>query len=96
MFIINITYKTALENVDRFLAEHITFLEEQYAKGHFIASGRKVPRTGGIILAKTETKEALNAILEKDPFKINDLAVYEVIEFMPSKTAPELDFLNEA
>lgn len=96
MFIINITYKTALENVDRFLAEHITFLEEQYAKGHFIASGRKVPRTGGIILAKTETKEALNAILEKDPFKLNDLALYEVIEFIPSKTAPELDFLREA
>jgi uncharacterized protein YciI len=94
MFIINLTYKVALEEVEAFLAEHIRFLDEQYALGHFLASGRKVPRTGGIILSALEDKAKVEAIIEKDPFWQHQLADYELIEFVPSKTATELDFLQ--
>ncbi len=93
MFIINITYTTELENVDPFLEEHIEFLNEQYELGHFLASGRKVPRTGGIILSNVASRVELEKIIEKDPFKKNDLADYELTEFVPSKTNDELKFL---
>ena len=93
MFIINLTYKTELERVDQFLNEHIDYLNEQYELGHFLASGRKIPRTGGIILSNIESKSELEEILEKDPFKKNDLAIYELTEFVPSKTCEELKFL---
>ena len=69
------------------------FLNEQYELGNFIASGRKVPRTGGIILSKVESKSELEKIIEKDPFKINGLADYDLTEFIPSKTCNELSFL---
>ena len=95
MFIINLTYKTALENIDQHLNDHIAFLNEQYELGNFLASGRKVPRTGGIILSKVDSKAALEKIIEMDPFKINGLADYELIEFVPSKTCNELKFLLE-
>ncbi|MEQ8475368.1 YciI family protein [Fulvivirga sp.] len=95
MFIINLTYKTELENIDKYLTEHIDFLNEQYKQGVFLASGRKVPRTGGIILAKVDSKSELMKIIEKDPFKINGLADYELTEFIPSKTCDELNFLLE-
>ena len=95
MFIINLTYKTELERVDQFLNEHIDYLNEQYELGHFLASGRKIPRTGGIILSNIESKSELEEILEKDPFKKNDLAIYELTEFVPSKTCEELKFLME-
>ncbi|MEQ8242654.1 YciI family protein [Fulvivirga sp.] len=95
MFIINLTYKTELENIDKYLTEHIDFLNEQYKQGVFLASGRKVPRTGGIVLAKVESKSELMKIIEKDPFKINGLADYELTEFIPSKTCDELNFLLE-
>ncbi|WP_422091176.1 YciI family protein [Tenacibaculum ovolyticum] len=95
MFIINITYKTELEKVNQFLNEHIKFLDEQYKLGNFLASGRKVPRTGGIILSKINNKTALERIIKKDPFNINKLANYELIEFVPSKTCNELKFLIE-
>jgi uncharacterized protein YciI len=95
MFIINLTYKTELENIDKYLTEHIDFLNEQYKQGVFLASGRKVPRTGGIILAKVDNKSELMKIIEKDPFKINGLADYELTEFIPSKTCDELNFLLE-
>lgn len=95
MFIINLHYKAPLEEIDRCLEEHINFLNEQYDLGNFIASGRKVPRTGGIILSKMEDKKALEKIINKDPFKANNLADYELIEFIPSKACEELEFLME-
>ena len=95
MFIINLTYKTELEKVDQFLEEHIVFLNEQYELGHFLASGRKVPRTGGIILSNVKSKSELEEIIGKDPFKKNELADYELTEFVPSKTSEELKFLME-
>lgn len=93
MFIVNITYKVPLEDVDQHLEAHIAFLNRQYELGTFLASGRKVPRTGGIILAKAENRNALLEVLEADLFKSEGLADYEVIEFVSSKTAPGLESL---
>lgn len=95
MFIINLTYKTELKKIDHFLNEHIEFLNEQYELGHFLASGRKTPRTGGIILSNVKSKSELEKIIEKDPFKKNELADYELTKFVPSKTCDELKFLME-
>lgn len=95
MFIINLTYKTELEKIDAFLNAHIEFLNEQYELKNFIASGRKIPRTGGIILANVQSRSQLEEIIEKDPFKKNELADYELTEFVPSKTCDELKFLME-
>ena len=95
MFIINLTYKTDLEKVDQFLDEHVGYLNEQYELGHFLASGGKIPRSGGIILSNVKSKSELEEILKKDPFKKNKLAEYELTEFIPSKTCEELKFLIE-
>ncbi|MEM0933963.1 MAG: YciI family protein [Bacteroidota bacterium] len=93
MFIINLTYTSKLEKIDQLLEAHVKFLDSQYKSGHFLASGRKVPRTGGIILSDVSSKSALEKIIEEDPFKQNKLAAYEIIEFVPSKTRKELGFL---
>lgn len=95
MFIISLTYRVSLEEVDRHLALHVSYLEEQYALGNFIASGRKVPRTGGIIFSKMDSLEKLQAVLEKDPFKIANLATYEIQEFTPTMTSLEFENLKE-
>lgn len=93
MFIINVTYKTELEKINQFLNDHIEFLNKQYQLGHFLASGRKVPRTGGVILSNVKSKSELEKIIKEDPFKKNELANYELIEFVPSKTCDKLKFL---
>jgi len=94
MFIINITYKVSLDIVEQHLSAHVDYLKEQYALGNYIASGRQVPRTGGIILSNMESREALNQVLEQDPFKQNNLADYVLTEFVPSMTCKELEFLK--
>lgn len=92
MFIVSLTYICNLEEVDKILPQHVEYLKKQYEKGNFIASGRKIPRTGGVILSKVANIKDLEEVLNQDPFKINNLAKYEIQEFIPSMTSD--DFLN--
>ncbi|MBN8035013.1 YciI family protein [Vibrio vulnificus] len=93
MFIISLTYQVPLEKVDAFIPEHVAYLNEQYAKGHFILSGRKEPRTGGAIISTIGDLNKLNDILAQDPFHIEGLASYEVTEIVPTKASEKLEFL---
>jgi uncharacterized protein YciI len=43
MYIISLTYKVTIENVERHIPEHNSFLQKYYDSGLFIASGRKNP-----------------------------------------------------
>ncbi len=95
MFIISLTYKVPLEKIDEELNNHVEFLKEQYALGNFLASGRKIPRTGGIILSQIKDKIELESIIHKDPFYQNDLADYDVTEFVPSMTSDKLKCILE-
>lgn len=96
MFIISVNYIVPLEQVDASLEAHVAFLKKQYKQRKFIASGRKIPRTGGVILAKAKNLEEINKIIEQDPFFKKDIAKYEVIEFLPSMTLPEFESMNES
>lgn len=95
MFIAIVKYKKTLDEVDRFLQAHRDYLSEHYAAGDLIASGPQVPRTGGVIMIKAADREAVDAIIAQDPFFINDIADYQIVEFTPTKLcAPALsDFL---
>lgn len=93
MFIVSLTYISEMPEIDKFLEAHIEYLDKYYEVGIFLASGRKVPRNGGVILAQAENLDELEVILNYDPFKIHNLANYEITEFVPSKTVPELAFL---
>ncbi|CAM3745287.1 YciI-like protein [Vibrio aerogenes CECT 7868] len=95
MFIVSLTYRCELSEIEAHLAAHIEYLEQQYTLGHFLASGRKVPRTGGVILADMPSKEALEAVLAEDPFKQHQLADYDVIEFIPTKTNEALSSIRQ-
>lgn len=93
MFIVSLTYVAPLDDVDASIQEHVAFLEKHYAAGTFLASGAKVPRTGGVILAKACSEDALRAILAEDPFQQKKLAYYDVQEFKPSRTQAGLEGL---
>ncbi|MBG0777634.1 MAG: GTP cyclohydrolase [Desulfovibrionaceae bacterium] len=95
MFVVSLTYVRPLEVVDALLAEHVEFLKQGYAEGVFLASGRKSPRTGGVILARAASRAALEALLARDPFRREGAAEYEITEFAATMTAPELAALRE-
>ena len=90
MFVILLNYIKPLSEVDHFVGEHRAFLERHYAAGHFLMSGRKEPRTGGVILAKAASKAEIEKIVQDDPFHREQIAEYEIIEFVPSMTTNAL------
>ncbi len=85
MFIIEITYKKSLDQIDQHLTEHKAFLDNGYRNNYFVASGPKVPRTGGIIISQLTNREKLEEFLKQDPFAIHDVADYQITEFSPTK-----------
>ncbi|MFT8888284.1 MAG: YciI family protein [Ethanoligenens sp.] len=89
MFLANLTYIRPMDEVESHLKEHIAFLDKYYQAGNFICSGRKIPRTGGVILMNAKNMDEVQQIISEDPFHINQLADYEIIEFDPVKYAPD-------
>jgi uncharacterized protein YciI len=87
MFVVELTYKASLEEIDAAMKAHMVFLRRHYASGAFVMSGRKVPRDGGIILVRGESREAVEALMAEDPFCKRGLAELRVIEFRVSQRA---------
>jgi uncharacterized protein YciI len=94
MFIVTLTYLKPVEQVDALMHDHVEWLKKGYAEGLFVASGRRVPRTGGVILARSGDEAALREALARDPFVIHGAARCEVVEFTPSMTAPGAEVLK--
>ncbi len=84
MFIAILTYKKPLSEVDRFLAAHREYLAKHYAAGDFIASGPQTPRIGGVIMVKANDRATVDSIMAQDPFNINGIADYQIVEFTPT------------
>ena len=87
MFIVMLTYRRPLSEIDALMQRHVAWLKRHYESGLFIASGRRVPRVGGIILARSGDVAALEAAMQDDPFVKQGAATFELIEFTPSMTA---------
>ena len=95
MFLILLTYKKPLSEIDRLVPAHMAWLAGHYASGEFLLSGRKEPRTGGVILATTPSRKRAEEIAYSDPFYLNQAADCEIIEFVVSTAAPALANLKE-
>jgi uncharacterized protein YciI len=93
VFVLLLTYVKPLPEVDALMSEHAAWLDEQYDAGRFLVSGRQIPRTGGVIVARGDDREEIEALAASDPFVTGGVATCDVIEFRASQTAAELDGL---
>ncbi|WP_369173973.1 YciI family protein [Streptomyces sp. R28] len=91
MFVLELTYTAPLDAVDAVLEAHVAWLDEQYEKGVFLASGPKNPRDGGVILAVAGDRALIEEIAATDPFVGAGVCAYRITEFAATKTAPELE-----
>ncbi len=91
MFVIELTYKADLSEIDAHMAAHVIFLKKYYASGNFLASGRKIPRDGGIILAVGKNRQVIETLMKEDPFFTSGLADFRIIEFRASQRAADIE-----
>ena len=87
------TYTAPLSEVDAHIEPHLAWVAGGYDSGTFLASGRKEPRTGGVILAQGERSQ-LEALVATDPFVLAGVADYEITQVQLSRTAQGLEGLK--
>ncbi|MFE1171051.1 YciI family protein [Streptomyces sp. NPDC058773] len=95
MFVLELTYTAPLERVDAVLELHVEWLQKEYAAGHFLAAGHKVPRDGGVILAAGMDRATVERIVAQDPFVLASVCEYRITEFVATTTAPALERYRE-
>lgn len=95
MYVVSLTYKVPEEIVDFHLQAHVTWLQDAFDQGIFLVAGRKIPRTGALLLSNAD-RGALDAALAKDPFYVNGVAEFDVEEFHASRVAPGYENLLDS
>ena len=95
MYVVSLTYKVPEEIVDFHLPAHVTWLQAAFDQGLFMVAGRKIPRTGALLLSNAD-RDALDASLAKDPFYITGVAEFDVEEFHASRVAPGYENLLDS
>ncbi len=80
-FVLISRYTAPLEQVEALVPAHRAYLEEQLARGIFVASGRRVPWTGGVIVAQG-TRAEVEAAVAADPFTQAGVAETELVEWL--------------
>lgn len=95
MFVLELSYTAPLEAVDALPPDHVAWLDGLYEQGVFLASGRKEPREGGVILAVAGDRARIEEITAGDPFVRAGVCAYRVTEFVATKTAPGLERYRE-
>lgn len=90
MFVLELTYTGPVERADALMDAHVAWLDAQYAAGVFLASGRKNPRDGGVILAAGADRAEIERIAAADPFSAEGVCAYRITEFYVTKTAEGL------
>jgi uncharacterized protein YciI len=92
MYVVSLTYRVPQDIVDFHHGDHMAWLQKAFDDGIFIAAGRKVPRTGGLLLSQAD-RSTLDASLAQDPFYVNGLADFEEMEFHAGRVAPGYEVL---
>jgi uncharacterized protein YciI len=90
LFVIELTYTASLEKIDEAMGAHVRFLKKHYAAGHFLVSGRKIPRDGGVIIAVGRSREEIEGIMHEDPFCSGGLADVRIVQFRASQRAEDI------
>jgi uncharacterized protein YciI len=77
--------RTTNRDLSRFeeqLPNHLAWVNEHATSGAFLFSGPLESRfDGGIIIARTESRDALDLILRSDPFLTSGVSSHEVLTF---------------
>jgi len=87
LFVISLRYLASLDKIDAMMPRHMAFLDKHYKQGDFLVSGRQIPRTGGIIIAKGKNRAAVERLMQLDPFVKGKLASMDIVEFSASQVS---------
>lgn len=90
-FMILVNYTAPFSEIEHIVPEHRNHLQRAVEAGVILFSGPRIPRTGGIVIARAESETTIQDLIDKDPYKLAGVAEYQVVEFRPGRHQPFLD-----
>ncbi|XHR26952.1 MAG: YciI family protein [Chthoniobacteraceae bacterium] len=87
-FVVEITYTAPSEAVAAVLERHRAYLQKGYEAGLLLMSGPQNPKTGGMIIARAESLDAIESYFANDPYQTEGVGKHRFIEFVPVKQQP--------
>jgi uncharacterized protein YciI len=79
-FAVTYSYGDDVDTINAIRPSHREWLGEQLAAGSLLASGPMVNRPAALLIWKAESIDALNALLDQDPFDIAGVIVERTVE----------------
>jgi len=83
MFLVDMNFTDMKKITPELTLLHKQYLEQEYKSNKLMFGGRKVPRTGGILVSRHETDLELKQVLALDPFIKSGAVSYTITEFIP-------------
>jgi len=89
MYLVLLTYLVEESRVLPLRKAHYEFVDRHFSTGLFLLGGRRVPATGGFILAGAVPHEELKAVMSEDPYLLAGVVEHEIIALEPTRSQPE-------
>lgn len=89
MFLVDLNFIDLQKVTPELTERHRDYLAEEFDRGSLLFGGRKNPRTGGIIISRHPSIEAVKQVFDADPFVTSGAAEYAITEFFPVLAAKE-------
>ncbi|WP_066714576.1 YciI family protein [Clostridium sp. Marseille-P299] len=90
-FIVEGNIIDAEKMTDGIMKEHMAYTGKAMEEGMYLMSGLKADMSGGIFIIKSESLESLENYLSKEPFKMNGIQDYRILEFNSHYFNPSAD-----
>ena len=95
MFVVFLRFSQQKDRVGEFMDGHRAWLSQGFDDGVFLVAGMLEQGQGGAIIAHGESREALEARVEDDPFVQGQVVAPEILEIDPARADERLQFLLE-
>jgi uncharacterized protein YciI len=83
MYLVDMSFTDMAKITPELTDKHKNYLEQEYKSNKLMFGGRKVPRTGGILISQHESVRELKQVLSSDPFVKSGAVTYSITEFIP-------------
>lgn len=80
-YVIESHFQKPFEQFGEAVNRHRAYLQGGYDSGLLLCSGPKSDRSGGILIARAASQDAIDLFLADDPYCADGLAQYSVCEF---------------
>lgn len=94
MFVVLLKFSKNKSKAPDYMDDHNAWINQGFNEGVFQLVGSLQPGLGGAIIAANIEREALESLINEDPFVVEDIVSSEILDISPAKSDPRLDFLH--